>query len=630
MPSDHQSHQPNTLNGELDDLDSDLDLEIDELGPSRDSRLDRNAKGARIHETGQSDHTGIPLKSLRNGSTRLSGRRAKRFESNSLEDAPGDGTHTREGSLSQNIGDATPLLAEDNTKQKEEKASNGSILAWIGIRSRRAEYQNITDAGEEDNDTTAPRTIDLGQWPPPKFPANAISNAKYTPWSFLPRTLYNEFSFFINLYFLTVALSQLIPPLRIGVLWTYMAPLAFVLTITLGKEAYDDVIRRKRDGEANRELYTKLRLRGPMIIDRNKASRRKNLDSTRRRRTSPSRLDAISEEEEETGTDLIQMDEVLVKSKDIKVGDVLKLSKNDRVPADVVLLKSFAADTSFIPVSSKSAEQDELLLEETVPMKDLSTKAPVADPEPIGPDGSGSGETFIRTDQLDGETDWKLRVASQLTQSLHPSQYSRLSITAGKPSKKVNEFLGKIELSAVPSGDVKIRATSEKLSAPLSLENTAWANTVLSSNVTVLAAVVYTGSQTRQALSTAPSRSKVGLLELEINNLTKILCLLTLTLSAVLVILQVHFKKLQMPWYVSLCRFLILFSSIIPISLRVNLDIGKTVYAYNIHHDKDMPGAVVRTSTIPEDLGRIEYLLSDKTGTLTQNGMRFIHCDRMY
>lgn len=66
---------------------------------------------------------------------------------------------------------------------------------------------------------------------------------------------------------------------------------------------------------------------------------------------------------------------------------------------------------------------------------------------------------------------------------------------------------------------------------------------------------------------------------------------------------------------------LVLFSTIVPISLRVNLDMGKSVYSWFIQHDPEMPGAVVRTSTIPEELGRIEYLLSDKTGTLTQNEM---------
>eukprot|EP00727_Mastigamoeba_balamuthi_P001035 m51a1_g10929 putative aminophospholipid-transporting p-type atpase (1340) ;mRNA; r:131001-137091 len=352
------------------------------------------------------------------------------------------------------------------------------------------------------------------------YPANLVHNHKYNLFTFLPLTLYGQFKYFYNLYFLINALSQLIPVLKVGFLFTYFAPLIFVLVLALAKEGFDDVKRHLQDRRANSQRYQKLLPSGD-VVD--------------------------------------------IESADIKVGHVIIVGTNERVPADLVLLKTTEK----------------------------------------------SGAMFIRTDQLDGETDWKLRRPLAKTQPLQDLDIANFPglLYAEAPRGDIYAFTGK--LSSQAHGAV---AEDE----PISVDNMLWANTVVASGK-VIGAVVYTGSETRSSLNRAHPRAKYGQTENEINFLSKLLFALLFVLSVIMVAAQ----QFSGTWYVYLVRFMILFSGIIPISMRVNLDMAKMLYSLQIMWDKHIPGTVVRNSTLPEELGRVNYLFTDKTGTLTQNDMTF-------
>ncbi|XP_061903145.1 probable phospholipid-transporting ATPase IIB isoform X4 [Entelurus aequoreus] len=352
-----------------------------------------------------------------------------------------------------------------------------------------------------------------------KFPKNSIHNQKYNVLTFVPGVLYQQFKFFLNLYFLVVSCSQFVPSLKIGYLYTYWAPLGFVLAVTMVREAVDEVRRHRRDKEMNSQLYSKLTLRG----------------------------------------------KIQVKSSDIQVGDLIIVEKNQRIPADMIFMRT----------SEKN------------------------------------GACFIRTDQLDGETDWKLKVAVGCTQRL-PAVGDLFSISAyvyaQEPQLDIHSF----------EGNFTREDAEPQVQESLSIENTLWASTVVASG-TVIGVVIYTGKETRSVLNTSYAKNKVGMLDLELNRLTKALFLAQVVLSIVMEVLHGFVG----PWFRNLFRFVVLFSYIIPISLRVNLDMGKAAYGWMIMKDENIPGTVVRTSTIPEELGRLVYLLTDKTGTLTQNEMIF-------
>ena len=97
-----------------------------------------------------------------------------------------------------------------------------------------------------------------------------------------------------------ITLSQFVSFLKVGFMFTYVAPLAFVLTITMLKEMYDDCNRRARDRDLNEKPYDVL--------------------------------------VKTTQGDNEEYEFISTPSQDLKVGNIVKVSKNERVPADLIIL----------------------------------------------------------------------------------------------------------------------------------------------------------------------------------------------------------------------------------------------------------------------------------------------------
>ena len=113
----------------------------------------------------------------------------------------------------------------------------------------------------------------------------------------------------------------------------------------------------------------------------------------------------------------------------LEIGDIIELKKDTRVPADIIVLKTF--------------------------------------------NEAKDNQAFIRTDQLDGETDWKLRKAPGVTQGMSEIQLftSEAFAEYEPPSKLIYNFQGVIQCKT-EEGEKK---------EPLNLENTMWASTVVAS-----------------------------------------------------------------------------------------------------------------------------------------------------
>ena len=141
-------------------------------------------------------------------------------------------------------------------------------------------------------------------------------------------------------------------------------------------------------------------------------------------------------------------------------------------------------------------------------------------------------------------------------------------------------------------------------------------NTVLASQEDVFGIVVYTGYETRARLNSRRPLSKFGRFDKLVNNVSKWLFLLMILLAVAVQSAAGWDFKYGRPLK-TFCTILLLLSFLIPIALRTMLDMLKAFTAVAMPRDKKMGRVVVNNSSIPEELGSLEFLFTDKTGTLT-------------
>lgn len=266
------------------------------------------------------------------------------------------------------------------------------------------------------------------------------------------------------------------------------------------------------------------------------------------------------------------------------------------------------------------------------------------------------GTCYVSTANLDGETNLKLKTCAASTysalsdtttggsqpgtrrddQPLLERSVSRLSEIAGSikaeaPQRSIHTFSGSIRLR---EGDEQTLDARHLLLRGTVLRNTAWC----------LGVVVYTGIDTRVVMNSRKSPMKIANLEHVINT-SMVVTLLAQALMALIsdIFFNVWISTYRGYWYLYpsgtgseillpepigfWITFFILYSNLMPISLYATIECCNAVQAHYIKQDLEMYcsefdcSAMVRSTNLCQELGQVEYIFSDKTGTLTQNVM---------
>jgi len=435
---------------------------------------------------------------------------------------------------------------------------------------------------------------------------NTLRTTRFTLLTWIPLSLMQQFKRIANIYFLFICVIVCFP-------WSpkswhsKLGPFVLVLFWTACKDMYED-LRRRRDDRAENSQAVRRLVKG------------KN---------------GLKDRFEE------------VTWKDVLVGDVLFIEKDDAFPADTLLLHPAGGSECFI--STVMLDGETSLKERSAPSvfealsrecgkKSQHWLAMQAESDAGAPARkSGQKTELARTKSMDNAEDEAGRSWKEMEPEFHKYFSTMcqvgLDIKLAAPTPTLQDVRGGIHMRSkdAASGATAVCPFGEINFLPRGcvLRNTAW----------VLGIAAYVGDDSKCRLNAMQGRvNKFSNMQVNLNNvIVGLLGFLLALCSAATIVFVAGEGTLAEPTgehpIIMFFKFIIIFYHIVPLSLYVVYEMLKLLLGYLLASDKQMvdpdtgEGALPRTADLMEEMGQISFVFSDKTGTLTRNEMVFAQCD---